>query len=42
VRDLEEWMRKTRYDGRPRPVLKDRADLRDAGGARYEPQEARH
>jgi hypothetical protein len=28
VRNLEEWMRKTKYDGRPRSVLKDVSDLR--------------
>jgi len=31
VRTLEEWMRKTGYDGKYRPVLKDREDLRAAG-----------
>jgi NmrA-like family len=30
VRDLEEWMHKTKYDGRPRSVIKDRSDRRDA------------
>jgi uncharacterized protein YbjT (DUF2867 family) len=30
VRDLEEWMRKTQYDARPRSVLKDLSDHRDA------------
>jgi hypothetical protein len=30
VRDLEEWMHKTKYDGRHRPVLKDRSDRADA------------
>ncbi|MBN9162289.1 MAG: hypothetical protein BGO98_27750 [Myxococcales bacterium 68-20] len=30
VRTLEEWMRKTKYDGSFRPILKDRADMRDA------------
>jgi hypothetical protein len=28
VRDLEEWMRKTGYDGQPRSILKDRGDFR--------------
>jgi hypothetical protein len=30
VRDLEEWMRKTRYDARPRSVLKDLSDRPEA------------
>jgi hypothetical protein len=42
VRDLEEWMRKIKYDGRPRPVLKDISDLRGARVARPEQQEVRH
>ena len=28
VRTLEEWMRKTKYDAQPRPVLKDLTDAR--------------
>jgi hypothetical protein len=41
VRDLEEWMRKTKYDGRPRSVLKDISDLREAPVARTEQQVTR-
>jgi hypothetical protein len=40
VRDLEEWMRKTKYDGRPRSVLKDISDHRAARAARPEQAEA--
>lgn len=29
IRSLEEWMRKVDYDGKPRPILKDIADLRE-------------
>jgi hypothetical protein len=31
VRDLEEWMHKTKYNGRQRSVLKDRSDHRSFG-----------
>ncbi|APR78991.1 Hypothetical protein A7982_04338 [Minicystis rosea] len=34
VRTLEEWMRKTHYDGSFRPILKDRSDSREASESR--------